>query len=159
MHSCISRRGRCRSQPFATKERYGCGSAACRYTSARQSALFLRKSSTNPQLPSGPTESSAPTTAPALPCRGGRLCPPAEYIDFTEISGKFATSQRADVGIGPYNWRAANFAARRNARTSRRAAAYTTCILAIQEGHFMAVTRYFLGGNTASGFDSFYGQF
>ena len=29
------RRGRCRSQPFATKERYGCGSAACRYTSAR----------------------------------------------------------------------------------------------------------------------------
>ena len=28
-------RGRCRSQPFATKERYGCGSAACRYTSAR----------------------------------------------------------------------------------------------------------------------------
>ena len=27
-------RGRCRSQPFATKERYGCGSAACRYTSA-----------------------------------------------------------------------------------------------------------------------------
>ena len=31
----LGRRGRCRSQPFATKERYGCGSAACRYTSAR----------------------------------------------------------------------------------------------------------------------------
>ena len=27
--------GRCRPQPLATKERYGCGSAACRYTSAR----------------------------------------------------------------------------------------------------------------------------
>ena len=39
----------------------------------------------------------------------------------------------ADAHIGPYNWRAANFAARRNARTSCRAAAYTTCILAIQE--------------------------
>ena len=31
-------RGRCRSQPFATKERYGCGSAACRYTSAHWAA-------------------------------------------------------------------------------------------------------------------------
>ena len=27
---------------------------------------------------------------------------PAERILFTEIYGKFATSQRADVGIGPY---------------------------------------------------------
>ena len=34
--------------------------------------------------------------------RGGRLCPPAEYIGFTEIFGEIATSQRADVGIGPY---------------------------------------------------------
>ena len=50
----------------------------------------------------GPTESSAPTTSPALSCRGGRLCPPAECTGFTEIYGKFATSQRADVGIGPY---------------------------------------------------------
>ena len=33
--------------------------------------------------------------------RGGRLCPPAEYTDFTGISGDFAASQRADVGIGP----------------------------------------------------------
>ncbi len=39
---------------------------------------------------------------PALSCRGGRLCPPAECTGFTEICGKFATSQRADVGIGPY---------------------------------------------------------
>ena len=29
----------------------------------------------------------------------------------------------------------------------------------VQEGFSMAVTRYFLGGNTASGFVSFYGQF
>jgi len=36
-------------QPFATKERYGCGSAACRYTSARQFASFLRKPVANPQ--------------------------------------------------------------------------------------------------------------
>ena len=34
----LGRRGRCRSQPFATKERYGCGSAACRYTSAHWAA-------------------------------------------------------------------------------------------------------------------------
>ena len=54
-------RGRCRSQPFATKERYGCGSAACRYTSAR-----------------------------------------AVCTVFTIICGKFAASQWADVGIGPY---------------------------------------------------------
>ena len=37
------RRGRCRSQPFATKERYGCGSAACRYTSTMQNAPFFTK--------------------------------------------------------------------------------------------------------------------
>ena len=34
--------------------------------------------------------------------RGGRLCPPAGYTGFTAIFGKFATSRRADVGIGPY---------------------------------------------------------
>ena len=27
---------------------------------------------------------------------------PAEYTDFTVIYGEFATSQWADVGIGPY---------------------------------------------------------
>ena len=27
----------------------------------------------------------------------------AEGTDFTKILGEFATSQRADVGIGPYN--------------------------------------------------------
>ncbi len=43
----LGRRGRCRSQPFATKERYGCGSAACRYTSARQNAPFLQESTAN----------------------------------------------------------------------------------------------------------------
>ena len=75
-------RGRCLSQPFATKERYGCGSAACRYTSARQFAPFLRKSPANSRLPKGPTESSAPTTTLALSCRGGRLCPPADRTGF-----------------------------------------------------------------------------
>ena len=39
----LGRRGRCRSQPFATKERYGCGSAACRYTSARWEVANLPK--------------------------------------------------------------------------------------------------------------------
>ena len=34
--------------------------------------------------------------------RGGRLCPPAGYIGFTDIFGETAASQRADVGIGPY---------------------------------------------------------
>ena len=28
---------------------------------------------------------------------------PAECTDFTVVSGKFATSHRADVGIGPYS--------------------------------------------------------
>ena len=49
----LGRRGRCRSQPFATKERYGCGSAACRYTSARQNAPFLRESTANLYLLNG----------------------------------------------------------------------------------------------------------
>ena len=69
----------------------------------------------------------------ANPGRGGRLCPPgrnaidltkipgesvcthaypvgadayigpADYTVFTEIFGEFVTSQRADVGIGPYS--------------------------------------------------------
>ena len=63
---------------------------------------FLQNCSANLQLPNGPTESSAPTTSLSSPCRGGRLCPPAEYVDFTEIFGEIATSRRADVGIGPY---------------------------------------------------------
>ena len=29
-------------------------------------------------------------------------CPPAGCTDFTGIFGEFVTSQRADVGIGPY---------------------------------------------------------
>ena len=37
-----------------------------------------------------------------VPRRGGRLCPPAGYIGFMDIFGETATSQRADVGIGPY---------------------------------------------------------
>ena len=41
----------------------------------------------------------------AVFCRGGRLCPPAECADFSEIFGKFRTFRRADVGIGPYKGR------------------------------------------------------
>ena len=62
---------------------------------------FLQNCSANLQLPNGPTESSAPTTSLSSPCRGGRLCPPAEYVDFTEIFGEFATAQWADVGRRP----------------------------------------------------------
>ena len=61
-------RGRCRSQPFATKERYGCGSAACRYTSARQNAPFLRESSANSQLPNGAICASPPTSKEVTAC-------------------------------------------------------------------------------------------
>ena len=64
---------------------------------------FIRKTPANSGLPNGPTESSAPTTALALPCRGGRPCPPAEYAGFMEICGEFVSSQWADVGIGPYS--------------------------------------------------------
>ena len=35
----------------------------------------------------------------------GRRIGPAERTVFTEVFGKFATFQRADVGIGPYNER------------------------------------------------------
>ena len=64
----LGRRGRCRSQPFATKERYGCGSAACRYTSARQNAPFLRESSANSQLPNGAICASPPTSKEVTAC-------------------------------------------------------------------------------------------
>ena len=43
---------------------------------------FLQNCSANLQLPNGPTESSAPTTSLSSPCRGGRLCPPAERSGF-----------------------------------------------------------------------------
>ena len=55
------RRGRCRSQPFATKERYGCGSAACRYTSARWEVTNSPQISEKSDTSCGRTESSAPT--------------------------------------------------------------------------------------------------
>ena len=64
----LGHRGRCRSQPFATKERYGCGSAACRYTSARQNAPFLRESSANSQLPNGAMCASPPTSKEVTAC-------------------------------------------------------------------------------------------
>ena len=54
------RRGRCRSQPFATKERYGCGSAACRYTSARWEVTNL------PEIPVKPVHSAGGQSRPPL---------------------------------------------------------------------------------------------
>ena len=51
-------RGRCRSQPFATKERYGCGSAACRYTSAR------REVTNSPQISVKTVQSAGPMRHP-----------------------------------------------------------------------------------------------
>ena len=43
----------------------------------------------------GPTESSAPTSRfhPPARCRGGRLCPPAGYTDFTGIFGEFVCTK------------------------------------------------------------------
>lgn len=37
-----------------------------------------------------------------FPCRGGRLCPPAENADFTKNHWKFDTFQRAGRVVGPY---------------------------------------------------------
>ena len=74
-------------------------------TSARQNRPLLQKSSANSQLPKRADRVVDPYSKVSLPPvlrRGGRLCPPAEYTDFTVIFGKFAASQRADVCIGPY---------------------------------------------------------
>ena len=99
------RRGRCRSQPFATKERYGCGSAACRYTSARQNAPYFTGifgEFVTSQWADRVVGPYGKASTAHVSRRGGRLCPPAGYTGFTAIFGEFATSQRADVGIGPY---------------------------------------------------------
>ena len=94
-------RGRCRSQPFATKERYGCGSAACRYTSARQSTPFLLESSANSSHFLG-RQSRRPLQYPSAPCRGGRLCPPAERTGFYGNLLRIRSFPTGRVGIGPY---------------------------------------------------------
>ena len=99
------RRGRCRSQPFATKERYGCGSAACRYTSARQNAPYFTGifgEFVTSQWADRVVGPYGKASTAHVSRRGGRLCPPAGYTGFTAIFGEFATSQRADVSIGPY---------------------------------------------------------
>ena len=99
------RRGRCRSQPFATKERYGCGSAACRYTSARQNAPYFTGifgEFVTSQWADRVVGPYGKASTAYVSRRGGRLCPPAGYTGFTAIFGEFATSQRADVSIGPY---------------------------------------------------------
>ena len=61
------------------KERYGCGSAACRYTLPRQ---------------------DAPLRCGSAACR--YTLPRQDAPFFTKLRGEFITSQRADVGIGPY---------------------------------------------------------
>ena len=97
----LGRRGRCRSQPFATKERYGCGSAACRYTSARQNTPFLLESSANSSHLLG-RQSRRPLQYPSAPCRGGRLCPPAERTGFYGNLLRIRSFPTGRVGIGPY---------------------------------------------------------
>ena len=51
----------------------------------------------------GPTESSAPTSRfrPPARCRGGRLCPPAGYTDFTGIFGEFVCTKAPLGHKGP----------------------------------------------------------
>ena len=99
----LGHRGRCRSQPFATKERYGCGSAACRYTSAQQVAPFFMKNSGKFATSQWADRVVGPYNDPRSPPVGANAsCPPAGCTDFMGIFGEFVTSQRADVGIGPY---------------------------------------------------------
>ena len=100
------RRGRCRSQPFATKERYGCGSAACRYTSTRQNAPYFTGifgEFVTSQWADRVVGPYGKASTAHVSRRGGRPCPPAEYAGFMEICGEFVSSQWADVGIGPYS--------------------------------------------------------
>ena len=88
---------------FAGTCAFGCR-GRCLHRPA-QNSPFLQNSSANSQLPKRADRVVDPCSKVSLPPvlrRGGRLCPPAEYTDFTGISGDFAASQRADVGIGPY---------------------------------------------------------
>ena len=84
----LGRRGRCRSQPFATKERYGCGSAACRYTSARWEVT------NSPQISIKTAQSAGPMRHPqasfeAQP-RIARLLAPKIGIDpYTETGSAY----------------------------------------------------------------------
>ena len=70
-------RGRCRSQPFATKERYGCGSAACRYTSAHWAAADLSQI---------PIKTEAVFLVGSRGLRGGNRNPPRARFLFAAFS-------------------------------------------------------------------------
>ena len=70
-------RGRCRSQPFATKERYGCGSAACRYTSAHWAAADLSQI---------PIKTEAVFLVGSRGLRGGNRYPPRARFLFAAFS-------------------------------------------------------------------------
>ena len=126
-------RGRCQSQPFATKERYGCGSAACRYTSARWEVT------SSPQLPvktgisCGRTESSAPTEdrGSKTARRGRRLCRPKKYNEFAGIYRKNALFCRVDATpAGQFRGAAALCAAlgHRSLQASRQVRAYLAAL-------------------------------
>ena len=81
-------RGRCRSQPFATKERYGCGSAACRYTSARWEVT------NSPQISIKTAQSAGPMRHPqasfeAQPRIARFLAPKISIDPYTETGSAY----------------------------------------------------------------------
>ena len=84
----LGRRGRCRSQPFATKERYGCGSAACRYTSARWEVT------NSPQISIKTVQSAGPMRHPqasfeAQPRIARLLAPKIGIYPYTETGSAY----------------------------------------------------------------------
>ena len=84
------RRGRCRSQPFAAKERYGCGSAACRYTSTRQFApVFYKTVRQICSCPMGRQSRRPLQQVSALPVGADDSVRPQDAPLLTEIFGEF----------------------------------------------------------------------
>ena len=75
-------------------------------TSTRQNASFLRKSAANSELPKCADRVVGPYTKASISTYPVGADDPVRPLDapvFYEIFDKFATSQRADVGIGPYS--------------------------------------------------------
>ncbi len=119
-------RGRCRSQPFATKERYGCGSAACRYTSAHWEVA------NSPEIAEKSVYSAGGQSRPPLRNTGELKTSgvgaddsvgPENVADSPEISVKSSAHCRADVGIGPYSQLG------KCLRIRRKASAFRCCLL------------------------------
>ena len=87
----------------AGHSRYGCGSAACRYTSAQQVAPFFVKNSGKFATSQWADRVVGPYNDPRSPPVGADAsCPPAGCTDFTGIFGEFTAAQRGDVRIAPY---------------------------------------------------------